>query len=149
MLLAHERLHHPHASEVLLQHRVETVELALHPQVEPARSGAEDRDQDHDHWHEREHHQRKLPAGGDEHRHRSDHPDRRSGEDAKGHHHDHLRELNVARRAGDQISGAELIQVGEREALHLAHQGAAHVRGEPLRCPHREEVIPEREQRRD
>ena len=134
-LLAHERLHHPHAGDVLGERRRHEPEPLPHRRVRAGRARAEERARDD---HERDHDQRREREPRVEH----DQQERRAAEQERA-----LRErrdavgdelvdrLDVVRHPADQHAGPVPLVEAERELLQVAEELLAEVGEDPLADP--------------
>ena len=137
--LAHKGLDHAHAGQVLLHDGVELVEPLL-DLAELVERPANDPDQGDEHdgdQHNKEPGQ--LGTGQRSHDQAADQQERCAHHNAQE-HGDHLLHLgHIVGEAGDQFAGFQLVQVAEREGLHLPEERLAQIGARILGSQHRED----------
>ncbi len=155
-ILAHEGAQHADAGDLLAQHAVDVVDLALHLLEQGRRASDEQADGDE---HDRHHH-RDQPGHPRLDPQREDHPaDPRDGgldQHVQGEEDQHLHLLHVVRGAGDEGGGAELGELARGEGVHAAEDRLAQVLADPHRGAGGEEVrrderddVPQRDHQHD
>ena len=89
----------------------------------------------------------RLRAGRDHQGQASDHQERCAGADPKRDQDHALDGVRVARQTHQQPAGLLFVEVGEGKALDPGKEGVAQVAGHALGDLHRQDVVPDREQR--
>ena len=130
---AHKGLDHAHAGQVLLEHRVQLAQPALHLQEHRLCFGGKEPEYHHRRRHEHQHDQGQLPVGGEQQ------ADAAHDHQRGAHEHPHREEYqpqdlhDVAGHAGHQLASLQSVQVRERERLNVSEQIAAQVGSGALR----------------
>ena len=115
MAVAAERADDAHAGDVLAQHHVHAVDVALQLLEDARRLPNDQRRQDHDDHDDGEHDPAHLHVEHERQRDAHHAHDRHRQQDLQTHHQRLLDDVDVVEGAGDHRAGAELLEVAVRE----------------------------------